>query len=64
MKDLKKELMTFLGVMWLYARVGLTRMTPQKAYVMARYWVLTTLFRKKIPWLIEFSVTYRCSVYL
>lgn len=61
MKDVKKELLTFMGVMWLYARVGLSRMTPKKAYVMARYWILTTVFRKQIPWLIEFSVTYRCQ---
>lgn len=45
----------------LYARVGLTGITGKRAYVMLRYWVLTTVFREKIPWLIEFSVTYRCQ---
>lgn len=28
---------------------------------MLRYWVLTSLLGRKIPWLIEFSVTYRCN---
>ncbi len=51
----------FLGMIRLYARVGLSRMTPKKAYIMARYWVLTNIFRKKVPWLIELSVTYRCN---
>jgi len=45
----------------LYARVGLKRMTPLKAYQMLRYWTLTNVFKKRIPWLIEFSVTYRCQ---
>jgi len=41
--------------------VGLKGMTPLKAYRMLRYWVLINFFRKKIPWLIELSVTYRCQ---
>ena len=56
-----KDFKRFLGMMRLYARVGLSRMTPKKAYVMSRYWVLTQIFRRKIPWLIELSVTYRCN---
>ena len=61
MKNFVKEVRRFLGMMSLYARVGLSRMTPRKAYVMARYWVLTHIFQKSIPWLIELSVTYRCN---
>ena len=49
------------GMMRLYARVGLARMTPRKAYVMSRYWILTHVLGRKIPWLIELSVTYRCN---
>ena len=45
----------------LYARVGLKGITPLKAYRMLRYWVLINVFKKEIPWLIEFSVTYRCQ---
>ncbi|MFA5260341.1 MAG: radical SAM protein [Candidatus Omnitrophota bacterium] len=56
-----KDFKRFLGMLRLYARVGLSRMTPRKAYVMSRYWVLTQIFRRKIPWLIELSVTYRCN---
>ena len=56
-----RDFKRFLGMLRLYARVGLSRMTPKKAYVMARYWVLTQVFRRKIPWLIELSVTYRCN---
>lgn len=61
MKNLIKDLTQFLGVMRLYARVGLSRMTPRKAYVMARYWFLTNILQRKIPWLMELSVTYRCQ---
>jgi len=49
------------GKIRLYARVGLSRMTFLKAYRMIRYWTLTSVFKKKIPWLIELSVTYRCQ---
>lgn len=56
-----KEFIRLLKIARLYVRVGLRRMTPIKAYRMARYWILTTIFRKKIPWLIEFSVTYKCQ---
>lgn len=45
----------------LYGRVGLKRMTLKKAYVMSRYWILTNIFKRQIPWLIELSVTYRCQ---
>lgn len=61
MNSLWKDFKRFLGMMRLYARVGLRRMTPRKAYVMSRYWVLTQILRRKIPWLIELSVTYRCN---
>lgn len=55
------EIKRFFGIARLYARVGLPRLNPHQAWVMARYWILTTIFRRKIPWLIEFSVTYRCN---
>lgn len=45
----------------LYARVGLKNTTPLKIYMMVRYWFLSSVLRKKIPWLVEFSVTYRCQ---
>lgn len=45
----------------LFARVGLKGMTPLKAQRMLRYWALTNLLKKEIPWLIELSVTYRCQ---
>ena len=45
----------------LYARVGLKGVTLSKFYVMVRYWILTNVFKKAIPWLVEFSVTYRCQ---
>lgn len=45
----------------LYARVGLKRMTLKNAYVLLRYGILTDILRKKIPWVIELSLTYRCQ---
>jgi len=51
----------FIQTMRLYARVGLKRITLKKAYVMLRYWILTNIFKRSIPWLIELSVTYRCQ---
>ncbi|HBR14564.1 MAG TPA: hypothetical protein DD723_03340 [Candidatus Omnitrophica bacterium] len=56
-----REVVRWIKTTRLYARVGLTRMNPRKAFVMLRYWILTHLFKKDIPWLIEFSVTYRCQ---
>lgn len=45
----------------LYARVGLKRLTFKKAKQLLRYWLLTTIFKKPIPWVVEFSITYRCQ---
>lgn len=45
----------------LYARVGLKGITPLRFYQMTRYWFLSNIFGKQIPWLMEFSVTYRCQ---
>lgn len=56
-----KDIVRLIGKARLYGRIGLKRATPLRAYMMFRYWILTTIFRKKIPWLIEFSVTYRCQ---
>jgi len=61
MNQILGEIKRFLGIMVLYGRVGLTRMNPQQAWVMLRYWVLTNILGRRIPWLIEFSVTYRCN---
>ncbi len=56
-----KTLQKFLGTALLYAKVGLPRMTPRKAWHMVSYWVKTTCLGQKIPWLVELSVTYRCQ---
>jgi len=56
-----KQFINLIKTARLYARVGLKGMTMLKGYNMARYWVLTTLFKRQIPWLLEFSVTYRCQ---
>lgn len=45
----------------LYARVGLKGMTPLKAYRMIRYGLLTKVFGAQIPWVMEFSMTWRCQ---
>ena len=59
--DILKDVVRLMKTTRLYARVGLKGITPKRAYVMLRYWILTAVFKKKIPWLIEFSVTYRCQ---
>lgn len=51
----------FIKKMFLYYKVGMTRMTLMKAYRMLRYVYLTKILRLEIPWLIEFSVTYACQ---
>ncbi|MBF0330984.1 MAG: radical SAM protein [Candidatus Omnitrophica bacterium] len=54
-------MLRFLRTAMLYLRVGLSGVTPKKAYVMIRYWILTTIFKKDIPWILELSVTYLCN---
>ncbi|MEI8010950.1 MAG: radical SAM protein [Candidatus Omnitrophota bacterium] len=49
------------GTALLYAKVGLPRMNPRKAWHMASYWIKSVCLHQKIPWLIELSVTYRCQ---
>lgn len=61
MSDDLKNVGRLMGTARLYARIGLKGITPLKAYIMLRYWILTSVFKKEIPWLIEFSVTYRCQ---
>ncbi len=61
LKKFLNNILESIRKMRLYARVGLTSMTPLKAYVMLRYWILTNIFKKEIPWVIELSVTYRCQ---
>jgi len=56
-----KEITKPIKTARLFARVGLKGMTPLKAYRMIHYWVLSNVFKKNIPWLIELSVTYRCQ---
>jgi len=51
----------FFKKMLLYWKVGMTRMTPIKAYQMLRYFLLTSILKKEIPWVLEFSVTYACQ---
>jgi len=55
------DLIRYINKFRLYARIGLRGVTPLRAYVMIRYWFLTAILKKEIPWLIEFSVTYRCQ---
>ncbi|OGS17888.1 MAG: hypothetical protein A2219_01775 [Elusimicrobia bacterium RIFOXYA2_FULL_50_26] len=56
-----KNIGRLAGTAVLYAKVGLSGMTPARAYRMARYWISAHLLGMNIPWLIEFSVTYRCQ---
>lgn len=56
-----KDAVRFIKIMNLYVRVGLKGITLLKAYRMLRYWVLTNIFKKEVPWVLEFSVTYRCQ---
>lgn len=56
-----REILMKIGTLRLFARVGLPNITPRKAYQMVRYWLATALFGRKIPWLVELSVTYRCQ---
>ena len=55
------DIVRFLKKMTLYYKVGMTRMTPMKAYRMLRYVYLTKILKQEIPWLMEFSVTYECQ---
>jgi len=55
------DLIRYINKFRLYARIGLKGATPLRAYAMIRYWFLTAILKKEIPWLIEFSVTYRCQ---
>ena len=56
-----KDLSRLAGMARLYARVGLPRLSPRQAWMMVRYWLRTAIGGEKIPWLIEFSITYRCN---
>ena len=55
------DIVRFLKKMTLYYKVGMTRMTPMKAYRMLRYVYLTKILKQEIPWLLEFSITYACQ---
>jgi MoaA/NifB/PqqE/SkfB family radical SAM enzyme len=61
MKKWWNDFKRFWGMARLYAKVGLARMTPKKAWMMASYWARTAVLGRRIPWLIELSVTYRCN---
>lgn len=61
MKSALKKLISPIQKARLYARVAVKGFTALKAYRMIRYWVLINILKKNIPWLIEFSVTYRCQ---
>jgi len=60
-REFLKELRRLIKTARLYLKVGLSGITLKKAYVFIRYWILTNILRKKVPWLIELSVTYRCQ---
>lgn len=61
MNNILKKGREEVGKLRLYSRVGLKRIGPLKAYRMLCYWVLSNVFKKAVPWLIELSVTYRCQ---
>lgn len=61
MRSLHKDAVDLTGKARLYVRVGLRGITPLKAYRMIKYWIISYVFKKPVPWLIEFSVTYRCQ---
>lgn len=61
MNNFFKDTVRLIGKARLYARVGLSNMTLTKAYIMLRYWILTSIFKKEIPWVMEFSLTFRCQ---
>jgi MoaA/NifB/PqqE/SkfB family radical SAM enzyme len=61
MNNILQKAVSALGKARLYTRVGLNNMTLTKAYIMLRYWVLTSIFKKEIPWVMEFSLTFRCQ---
>ncbi|MCJ7616588.1 MAG: radical SAM protein [Desulfobacterales bacterium] len=56
-----KDLGRYLNKFRLFVRIGLKGVTPLRAYVLIRYWFQTVVLKKEIPWLIEFSITYRCQ---
>ena len=55
------NIIKFIKKMKLYCKVGITRMKPLTAYRMVKYFVLTNILKKEIPWVLEFSVTYACQ---
>ncbi|MFC1510441.1 radical SAM/SPASM domain-containing protein [Candidatus Omnitrophota bacterium] len=61
MKEWFKNIVRIGNTARLYIRVGTAGLTIRKFYVLVRYWFLTAILRKHIPWLIELSVTYRCQ---
>lgn len=61
MRGLYKDIIDLVGMARLYARIGLKGITPLKAYRMINYWFMSNILKKPLPWLIEFSVTYRCQ---
>lgn len=61
-KNKTEKLKKLLKTAILYYKVGVKRATFLKAFVMIRYFFLTYLMKRDIPWLIELSVTYRCQL--
>lgn len=50
-----------LNVIKLYSRIGFRQITINKIFVMLRYLFLTSICKKNIPWVAEFSITYNCQ---
>lgn len=50
-----------LSKLRLYFRIGTKQITIAKFFVMLRYLFLVNICRKKIPWVVEFSITYNCQ---
>jgi len=45
----------------LYFRVAFTQLTIEKFLTILRYFYLVYICKKHIPWVVEFSITYRCQ---
>lgn len=54
-------MLRFIDKMRLYYRIGVRGASLLRYYRMIRYFILTRVLGKEIPWVMELSVTYRCQ---
>lgn len=50
-----------IKILSLYLRVGLKQMTMKKFFTIFKYFFSIYICKRQIPWVVEFSVTYRCQ---